>query len=153
MSEHVATIAWQRGDQPFIDNRYSRTHTWRFDGGAEVRGSASPSNVRPPFSDPSAVDPEEAFIASLSSCHMLWFLFLAAQAKHLVDVYEDQAVGVLGKNDKGQTAFTKVTLRPRVVLAGGEAIESSELARLHHEAHARCFIAHSVSAELVVEPR
>lgn len=153
MSDHVATIAWQRGDQPFIDNRYSRAHAWRFDGGAEVRGSASPSNVRPPFSDPAGVDPEEAFVASVSSCHMLWFLFLAAQAKHVVDSYEDEAVGTLGKNDKGQTAFTKVTLRPKVVLAGGGAIEPTELARLHHESHARCFIASSITAELVVEPR
>ena len=153
MSDHVATVAWERGDQPFIDNRYSRAHAWRFDGGAEVLGSSSPSNVRPPFTDPAGDDPEEAFVASLSSCHMLWFLFLAAQAKHLVDRYEDQAVGTLGKNAKGQTAFTKVTLRPRVSLADGKTIEASELERLHHEAHARCFIANSVTAELVVEPR
>jgi len=153
MSEHVATVAWQRGDQVFIDNRYSRAHRWRFDGGAEVPASSSPSTVRPPFSDPAGVDPEEAFVASLSSCHMLWFLFLAAQAKHVVDSYEDDAVGALGKNAAGQTAFTRVTLRPRVTLANGGTIEASELARLHHEAHARCFIANSVTAELVVEPR
>lgn len=153
MSDHVATIAWERGEQPFVDNRYSRAHHWRFDGGAEVLGSSSPSNVRPPFSDPAGVDPEEAFVASLSSCHMLWFLFFAAKAKHLVDRYEDEAVGTLGKNEKGQTAFTKVTLRPKVTLAGGGTIAHDELARLHHEAHAHCFIASSVTAELVVEPR
>lgn len=153
MSEHVATVTWQRGDQAFVDNRYSRAHRWLFDGGAEVPASASPSNVRPPFSDPAGVDPEEAFVASLSSCHMLWFLFLAAQAKLLIDSYEDAAVGTLGKNAQGKTAFTRVTLRPKVSLAGGAVIPPSELDRLHHEAHERCFIAHSITAELVVEPR
>lgn len=153
MSEHTATVIWQRGDRAFVDNRYSRAHRWRFDGGAEVPASASPSNVRPPFSDPAGVDPEEAFVASLSSCHMLWFLFLAAQAKHVVDSYEDDAVGTLGKNAAGKTAFTRVTLRPKVTLAGGEMIPSAELDRLHHESHERCFIAHSVNCELVVEPR
>lgn len=153
MSEHVATVTWQRGEQPFIDNRYSRAHRWRFDGGAVVPASSSPSNVRPPFSDPAGVDPEEAFVASLSSCHMLWFLFFAARAKHVIDVYEDEAIGTLGKNAAGQTAFTRVTLRPRITLAGGGAIEAAELQRLHHEAHANCFIASSVNAEVVVESR
>jgi len=153
MSEHVATVAWQRGDQAFIDNRYNRAHRWIFDGGAEVPASSSPSVVRPPLSDPAGVDPEEAFVASLSSCHMLWFLFFAAQAKHLVDRYEDDAIGTIGKTAAGKTAFTRVTLRPRVTLAGGGGIEAAELQRLHHEAHAHCFIANSVTAELVVEPR
>jgi organic hydroperoxide reductase OsmC/OhrA len=153
MSEHVATVTWQRGDQAFVDNRYSRAHRWHFDGGAEVAASASPSNVRPPFSDPAGVDPEEAFIASLSSCHMLWFLFFAAKAKLLVDSYEDAAVGALGKNAEGKIAFTRVTLRPKVRLAGGGEIPAAELDRLHHDAHAQCFIAHSVTAELSVEPR
>lgn len=153
MSDHVATIAWARGEQPFIDNRYSRAHRWHFDGGAEVPASSSPNNVRPPFSDPAGVDPEEAFVAALSSCHMLWFLYFAAQAKHLIDVYEDEAVGTMGKNAAGKTAFTKVTLRPRVTLAGGGTIEPAELDRLHHLAHENCFIASSTTAELVVEPR
>jgi len=153
MSEHVATVTWQRGDQAFVDNRYSRAHRWRFDGGAEVPASSSPSNVRPPFSDPAGVDPEEAFVASLSSCHMLWFLFFAAKAKHVVDSYEDDAVGLLGKNAQGKTAFTRVTLRPKVRLAGGGEIPAAELDQLHQEAHAHCFIAHSVTAELAVEPR
>ncbi|HYJ09904.1 MAG TPA: OsmC family protein [Polyangiaceae bacterium] len=153
MSEHVATVAWQRGDQTFVDNRYHRAHRWTFDGGAEVAASSSPSVVRPPLSDPAGVDPEEAFVASLSSCHMLWFLFFAAQAKHLVDSYEDAAVGTIGKTAAGKTGFTRVTLRPRVTLAGGGVIEADELKRLHHEAHAHCFIANSVTAELVVEPR
>ena len=153
MSEHVATVTWQRGDQAFVDNRYSRVHRWQFDGGAEVAASASPSSVRPPFSDPAGVDPEEAFIAALSSCHMLWFLFFAAKAKLLVDSYEDAAVGALGKNAEGKIAFTRVTLRPKVRLAGGGEIPAAELDRLHHDAHAQCFIAHSVTAELSVEPR
>lgn len=153
MSEHVATVAWQRGDQVFTDNRYSRAHRWQFDGGAVVPASSSPSSVRPPFSDPAGVDPEEAFVAALSSCHMLWFLFFAAQAKHVVDRYEDEAVGALGKNAQSKTAFVRVTLRPRVTLEGGGAIEHAELMRLHHQAHAHCFIASSTTAEIAVEPR
>src|ERR671913_1812681 len=106
MGMHQASVIWDRaGGATFVDNRYSRAHRWEFEGGAVVPATASPAVVPVPLSDPAGVDPEEAFVASLSSCHMLWFLFFAAKAKHLVDRYEDEAVGALGKNDKGQTAF------------------------------------------------
>ena len=118
MSEHVAAIAWSRGDQPFTDKRYSRAHDWTFDGGAVVRGSSAPSSVRIPFSDPSAVDPEEALVASLSSCHMLWFLDFAARAGLVVDRYVDQASGVLGHDSAGRRYMSEVTLRPVTAFAG-----------------------------------
>lgn len=112
MSEYRAEVMWQRGEQDFLDNRYSRRHVWRFDGGTELVASSSPQVVPEPFSDALAVDPEEAFVASLSSCHMLWFLHLAAKAGYCVDSYRDEAVGVMEKNAAGRVAITRVTLRP-----------------------------------------
>ena len=150
MSEHVATIAWSRGDQPFTDNRYSRAHDWTFDGGAVVRGSSSPSSVRVPFSDPAAVDPEEALVASLSSCHMLWFLDFAARAGLVVDRYVDQASGVLGHDGAGRRYMSEVTLRPVTAFAGRRP-DQAELDQLHHEAHESCDMANSVRAKVRVE--
>lgn len=150
MSEHVATIAWSRGDQPFSDKRYSRAHDWTFDGGATVRGSSAPTNVRISFSDPAAVDPEEAMVASLSSCHMLWFLDFAARAGLVVDRYEDHAVGVLGRDEAGRSLMTEVTLRP-VTAFSGRLPDRAELDRLHHEAHEHCDMANSVKATIRVE--
>ncbi|MEO7152114.1 MAG: OsmC family peroxiredoxin, partial [Burkholderiaceae bacterium] len=119
MSEHLATIHWQRTDDAvFTDRRYSRRHDWRFDGGAVVAGSASPHSVGTPFSDPAAVDPEEAFVAALSSCHMLWFLDHACRAGWVVDDYRDAAVGVLAPRADGRLAMTLVTLRPDVRFGG-----------------------------------
>lgn len=151
MSEHVATIEWSRGDQPFVDNRYSRAHDWTFDGGASMRGSSAPTSVPLPMSDPSAVDPEEAFVAALSSCHMLFFLAFAAKAGFVVDRYRDEAVGVLGRDDRGKTAMTVVTLRPAVEFSG-PAPEAVALADLHHRAHEACYIANSVLTEVRVAP-
>ena len=151
MSQISAQILWQRGSADFIDNRYSRAHSWRFDGGIEVPASSSPHVVPVPLSLEAAVDPEEAFVASLSSCHMLWFLSLAA-AQHLrVDRYTDDAVGVLGKNAQGKVAMTAVTLKPRVTICG-EKPTAAAFEALHHKAHEKCFLANSVTTEVHVEP-
>ena len=149
---YTASIRWQRGDQPFIDNRYSRRHEWRFDGGLSVPGSSSPLSVAVPLSDPSAVDPEEAFVASLSSCHLLWFLDLACRAGWVVDDYRDDATGTMGPNGEGKLAMTRVVLRPTVRFAGPRVPSAEEHARLHHAAHAECFIASSVKTEVLCEP-
>ena len=151
MSEHVATVDWSRDDQPFVDNRYSRAHDWTFDGGAVVRGSSAPSSVATPMSDPAAVDPEEAFVAALSSCHMLFFLAFAAKAGFVVDHYRDEAVGVLARDDRGKTSMTVVTLRPAASFSG-VGPEAGALAALHHKAHEACYIAQSVRTEVRVEP-
>jgi organic hydroperoxide reductase OsmC/OhrA len=152
MASYLATIHWQRGDAAFVDKRYSRAHVWRFDGGAEVAASSSPHVVPLPMSDAAAVDPEEAFVASLSSCHMLWFLSLAAARGLCVDRYDDAAVGVMAKNADGKTAMTEVTLRPRVLFRDASAPTRETLARLHHEAHESCFIAASVRTRVTCEP-
>jgi len=153
MSKHTARVTWERGEQAFTDNRYSRVHAWRFDGGAEVRGSSSPDVVKPPLSDPAGVDPEEAFIASLSSCHMLWFLSLAAAKKFRVDSYDDEAEGVMGKDAQGRVAMTRVTLRPMIRFSGDLMPTAADTEALHHAAHERCFIANSVKSDVRVEPR
>lgn len=152
MSEYTATIVWQRNGANFTDNRYSRAHQWKFDGGAVVPGSSSPHVVRVPLSDASAVDPEEAFVASLSSCHMLFFLSLAAARGFVIDTYEDQAVGTMAKNQEGKVAMTVVTLRPRATFAGKQPTPE-ELDALHHKAHEECFIASSVKSEVRCEIR
>ena len=110
---HSATVSWQRGDAEFLGGRYARAHAWNFDGGLSVPASSSPSVVRPPWSDPAAVDPEEAFVAALASCHMLWFLDFASRAGLIVDDYEDAASGVMGPDAAGRTVMLRVTLRPR----------------------------------------
>jgi organic hydroperoxide reductase OsmC/OhrA len=153
MSHYISTIHWARGTQPFLDNRYSRGHAWKFDGGVEVPASSSPSVIPLPLSRADAVDPEEAFVVSLSSCHMLWFLSIAAKQKFVVDSYEDEAIGVLGRNAQNKTAMTKVTLHPLVVFSGPNQPDKSQLDALHHQAHEECFIANSVLTEVVCEPR
>jgi len=150
MSVHTAKISWARGDAKFSDNKYSRVHQWSFDGGAVVPASSSPHVVRVPFSDPACVDPEEAFVASLSSCHMLWFLGLAARDGYVVQSYDDAAEGKMEKNADGKEAITLVTLRPVVVLAGEKQASNAVIGQLHHEAHESCFIANSVKSEIVV---
>jgi organic hydroperoxide reductase OsmC/OhrA len=145
-------VTWSRGEQPFKDNRYSRGHTWRFDGGAVVRASASPSVVRAPMSDATAVDPEEAFVASLSSCHMLWFLSLAAEKGLVVDAYEDDAVGHLERRADGRSAMARIVLRPRVAFAAPGAPSREEIAALHEEAHRQCFLANAVACAMQVAP-
>lgn len=151
MSEYLAKITWRRGDAVFTDNRYSRAHTWAFDGGAEVFASASPHAVRPPFSDPASVDPEEAFVASLSSCHMLWFLSIAAKQGFTVDSYADDAVGKMEKNAEGKLAITRVALRPRIIFIGERLPSKEQIAEIHHLAHESCYIANSVKTDVLVE--
>jgi organic hydroperoxide reductase OsmC/OhrA len=152
MTDYTAQVHWQRQQQNFTDQRYSRQHVWRFDGGQEVPGSSSPHSVPLPYSDPAAVDPEEAFVASVSSCHMLWFLSLAAKGGWTVDNYLDDAVGTMAHDAQGRMAITIVTLRPAVRFSGGQPGQE-ELDRLHHAAHERCYIANSVKSEVRVEPR
>jgi organic hydroperoxide reductase OsmC/OhrA len=152
MSAYTATISWKRGDQAFIDNRYSRAHLWRFDGGVEVAASSSPHVVPLPLSNAAAVDPEEAFVASLSSCHMLWFLSIAAKRKFRVDSYTDNAEGIIEKNEAGKLAMTRVTLRPDVSFSGEKIPSREELDQMHHKAHEECFIASSVKSEVRCEP-
>lgn len=152
MGDYTAEVIWQRGEQRFIDNRYSRSHRWHFDGGAEVPGSSSPHSVPLPWSDPAAVDPEEAFIASLSSCHMLWFLSIAAKRRFCVDRYRDLALGTLGQNAAGQWCMTEVRLRPEVSFSGAPQPTRAEIESMHHAAHEQCFIAHSVTSEVRCTP-
>lgn len=153
MALHDATIAWSNDDPvEFAKGHYSRAHQWRFDGGAAVPASASPSVVRPPWSDPAGVDPEEAFVASVASCHMLWFLDLARRAGHALTCYEDEAQGTLETCADGKVRITRVILRPRVGFAG-EVPDAAALGALHHAAHAACFIANSITANVVIEPR
>lgn len=153
MSTYTATISWSRGEQAYTDGKYSRAHTWRFDGGIEVPASSSPHVVRPPMSDEAAVDPEEAFIASLSSCHMLFFLDFARRAGLRVDSYVDEAEGIVAKDAQGRMAVTVVTLRPRIGFSGEKQPTAQELDSLHHKSHEACFIANSVRTEVRVEPR
>jgi organic hydroperoxide reductase OsmC/OhrA len=153
MSTYTAGIRWSRGEQKFTDNRYRRAHTWHFDGGTVVPASSSPAVVPPPMSDAGAVDPEEAFVASLASCHMLWFLSLAAKRGYTVDAYADAASGVMAKNAAGRLALTSVTLRPLVTFSGAVLPDRAALDDLHHAAHGECFIAASIRSEVNIEPR
>jgi len=153
MAQYVADILWLRGEQDFLSNRYSRRHVMRFDGGVEVPGSSSPHVVPIPLSDPCAVDPEEAFVASLSSCHMLWFLSIAAKRRFCVERYADSAVGTMARNEAGKMAMTVVTLRPDVTFSGAMQPTRAQIDQMHHEAHEECFIANSVKTEVRCEPR
>jgi organic hydroperoxide reductase OsmC/OhrA len=147
MSEHKATIRWKRtGD--FLKGKYAREHTWTFDGGATVPASSSPHVVPPPLSNPANVDPEEAFVASLSSCHMLWFLDLARRQGFQVESYDDEAVGVMAKNDEGVFWISTVTLHPKITWAGDKRPSPADEDKLHHEAHRQCFIANSVKTRV-----
>jgi organic hydroperoxide reductase OsmC/OhrA len=151
MSEYRVTIDWQGRATPeeFLKGRYSREHRWTFDGGAVVEASSSPSVVRAPWSNPSHVDPEEAFVAAISSCHMLTFLYLASKAGLVVNHYRDDAVGVMTKTAQGVEWVSRVTLAPQITYAGNQP-SAEQLGELHHEAHRQCFIANSVKTEIVV---
>lgn len=153
MSDYNVVTEWRReAGTVFIDNRYSRAHRWLFDGGIEVPASSSPQVVPAPLSATAAVDPEEAFVASLASCHMLWFLSLAAQQGFVVDAYRDAAVGTLAKDAAGRLAMTRVTLRPEARFSGDPQPDAEQLQALHHAAHELCFIANSVKTEVCCEP-
>jgi organic hydroperoxide reductase OsmC/OhrA len=149
MSKHAAEILWH-SDGEFASGRYSRRHEMRFDGGAVVTGSSSPTVVPEPMSDPAGVDPEEALVASAASCHMLWFLSLAQAAGLDVASYRDHAEGEMGRIGPGKMAITRIALRPEIAFAGRQPDET-ELERLHHEAHERCFIANTLSCEIVIQ--
>lgn len=153
MTEYSAEVIWQRGEQDFLGNRYSRRHLLRFDGGAEVAGSSSPHVVPLPMSDETAVDPEEAFVASLSSCHMLWFLSIAAKRRFCVDTYHDNASGLMQPNDLGKLYIAQITLRPAVSFSGERVPTHQQIEQMHHQAHEECFIANSVKSEVRCEPR
>ena len=154
MSRHVASVRWARHDgEAFTDLRYSRRHAWRFDGGVEIPASSSPHSVRVPFSAEDAVDPEEAFVAAIASCHMLWFLSIAAERGYVVDAYTDDAEGFLERGDDGKTWMTRVTLRPAVAFGGAGAPSADALAALHGEAHHACYVANSVRTQIAVESR
>ena len=151
MSAYGATVVWQRGDADFSANQYSRAHDWLFDGGQRVPASASPHIVPLPHSVAENVDPEEAYVASLSSCHMLFFLSFACEEGIVVDEYRDDAVGHLEKDDQGRWAMTRVILRPQATYAAGTEPDRAQLEALHHRAHEHCFIANSVRTEISTE--
>ena len=151
--EYRATVSWKRGsDEPFTDGKWSRAHEWKFDGGVTVQASSSPLSVKLPLSRADAVDPEEALVAALSSCHMLTFLYLAYRQGFVVDSYADDAVGVMTKNGRGKLFVSRVALRPRIAFSGAKQPSAEDLAKLHHHAHEECYIANSVLTEVVVEP-
>lgn len=152
MSEYRATIDWRRGGAAFNYASYPRNHVLRFDHGIEVPASAAPGNIPATAVGAPGVDPEQAFVASLSSCHMLWFLHLACKAGFVVDRYVDEATGVMEKNAEGRVAVTRVTMRPLVAFSG-KAPTGEEHATLHHAAHGQCFIANSVKSQVLCEPR
>lgn len=146
-----AKLEWQRNGQNFLDQRYSRAHEWIFDGGLRVPASSSPLSVPLPMSNADNVDPEEALIAAASSCHMLFFLSIAARRGHVVESYNDHAVGLLEKDERGRMSMTSITLRPAIVFAGTDWPDQDELDAIHHEAHDKCYIANSLRAEITVE--
>ncbi len=153
MSEYKATIKWQRTGVDFLKGKYSREHTWTFDGGAVIPASPSPQVVPMPYSNPAHVDPEEAFVASISSCHMLTFLFVASRQEFQIDSYEDEAVGVMTNNEKGVPWVSLVTLHPKIIYSGGKLPAPADEKHLHHLAHDQCFIANSIKTEVVVHSR
>ena len=152
MSVHEARIQWNRQPgEPFVDSRYSRAHEWMFDGGVVVPASSAVSSVPLPFSKAENVDPEEAFVAAVSSCHMLTFLYLAAKKAFVVDSYHDRSVATMARNEKGRMAVTSVRLTPRVLFSGPSKPTDANVRRLHHDAHEECYIANSVLAAITVE--
>lgn len=151
MSEYFSTVLWQRNGQNFTDNEYNRGHLWTFDGGLQVPASSSPHIVPLPFSVAENVDPEEAFVASLSSCHMLFFLAIAAKHGFVVEEYRDEAIGVMEKNEDGKMAMTRVMLRPCIEFSGDKRPSREQLEKMHHQSHEQCFIANSVKTEVVTE--
>ncbi len=152
MAEYLATISWTRSKhEAFTDNKYSRGHNWQFDGGITVPASSSPYVVPLPYSVEASVDPEEAFVAALSSCHMLFFLSIAAKQKFVVERYTDNAIGIMEKDHTGKIAMTRVTLRPNVIFSGPQRPTLTQLEQLHHQSHEQCFIANSVKTEVVTE--
>jgi len=150
MSEHKATIQWARTGDEFLKGKYSRAHTWTFDGGVTIAASSSPAAVPLPYSVPENVDPEEAFVASVSSCHMMTYLWVAFRNGYVIDSYVDEAVGVMTKNEKGIPWVSLITLHPKIEYGGGKVPSADEIARFHHLAHENCFISNSIKTEVKV---
>jgi organic hydroperoxide reductase OsmC/OhrA len=149
--EYTATVRWRREPSAsFTDNRYSREHVWVFDGGTEVPASPSPGNVPAPWSRADAVDPEEGFVAALSSCHMLFFLAFAAKRGFVADSYEDHAVGIMERNERAKLYVSRVTLDPKIAWSGDKRPSAEEVAEMHHRSHEECYLANSVRTEVVV---
>ena len=146
MSKHLASLRWNRNGKPFTYEGYSRDHEWIFEGGQRLTGSAAEAFL----GSPEGVDPEEAMVVALSSCHMLTLLAIAAKKGWTVESYDDDAEGTLGKNDAGKLSLTRVTLRPRIIFAEGKTPDAEALQRLHHQAHENCFIANSVKTEVSI---
>ena len=152
MSTYTAKVSWARKpEERFTDGKYSRAHNWAFDGGAVVPASSSPQVVKVPFSDPAGVDPEEALVVALSSCHMLFFLDFARQRGFVVEAYVDEAVGLVAKGGDGRVQMTRVTLKPRIVFTGDKRPTGFDVEAIHHTAHEACYIANSVKSEIVVD--
>ena len=149
---YTARILWESNTDDFTKNQYSRAHHWSFDGGQTVLASSSPNSVRVPYSDPAGIDPEEALVAAISSCHMLTFLYLAAKRGFAVLRYEDNAEGVMTKIEQGRFAVTRCTIKPLVQFKGRQPTRE-ELDHLHHLAHEECYIANSVKTEIICEPQ
>jgi organic hydroperoxide reductase OsmC/OhrA len=152
MAEYKAVVEWERRGAVFTDNRYSREHRWRFDQGISVPASASPHVVPLPYTTEAAVDPEEAFVAALASCHMLFFLSLAAKRRFTVESYRDAATGLMGKDPSGKEAMLEVTLRPDVRFGGDSLPTAADIDALHHAAHEECFLARSVKTAVRCAP-
>jgi organic hydroperoxide reductase OsmC/OhrA len=153
VAAYTATVRWERGDQPFSDGKYSRAHTVSFDGGVSIAGSSAPNVVRVPLSREDAADPEEMLVASLSMCHMLFFLDFARRGGFVIDSYVDNAEGVMGKDDRGRMAMTRVTLKPAIAWSGETRPTADDIAQLHHKSHDACFIANSFRGEIAIEGR
>ena len=151
--EYRATVEWKRQDVAFVDNKYSRGHVWRFDGGVEVPASSAPASVPLPYSVAAAVDPEEALVAATSSCHMLFFLGFAAKQGFVVDRYLDKAIGSMSHNDHDKLYVSEIVLSPDVTFGGSKQPSEYELEVLHHHAQEECYIANSVKAEIIVRPK
>jgi organic hydroperoxide reductase OsmC/OhrA len=150
MSQHQAKISWKNTSAEFLKGKYSREHTWTFDGGFTVPASPSPSVVPTPYSNPANVDPEEAFVASVSSCHMLTYVYLAYRQGFQVDSYEDEAVGTMTKNERGVPWMSSIQLNPRISYSGEKIPTNEDIQHLHHLAHEQCFIANSIKTEVKV---
>lgn len=152
MSEYYAKVIWnRRNDEKYIDNEYSRGHEWEFDGGVTIPASSSPHVVPIPYSVEANVDPEEAFVASLSSCHMLFFLSIAAKRRYVIDSYIDNAIGIMEEDGNGKISMTKVRLRPDIRFSGDKQPSFEQIEKMHHQAHEQCFIANSVKTDVVIE--
>ena len=152
MEQYCAKVVWNRGEQNFSDNKYSRGHEWKFDGGLTVPASSAPSSVPLPFSVAENIDPEEALVAALSSCHMLFFLAFASKQGFIVDSYEDNAAGIMEKNEKRRMSITRIELRPHTVFSGSTIPTEEQILALHHLSHEHCYIANSIRAEVVITP-